>query len=152
IGALTTNETSFFRDPAIFDYFARHILPPLFHATRAVRRVRIWSAASSTGQEPYSIAMLVEDARAQTKGWIVEILGSDIAPDASARARAALYDDAEINRGVPAPVLERHFHRQGKEWRLDKAVRARVSFGLRNLIEPFADLGTFDIIFCRNVL
>jgi chemotaxis protein methyltransferase CheR len=152
VSALTTNETSFFRDAAVFEHFRKQIFPALFHARNASRRVRIWCAAASTGQEPYSLAMIIEEFRPLLTGWTVEILASDIAGDAIARAREGRYDAHEMERGLPLAMQAKYFRREGAGWRIDKTVRGRVAFGIRNLIEPFADLGTFDAIFCRNAL
>ena len=149
---MTTNETSFFRDKAVFEHFRHHIFPPLLLARLKTRRVRIWCAAASTGQEAYSVAMLIEEFRPLLKGWAVEILASDIAADAIARARDGVYDAHEAARGLSREMLMRHFCRDNDGWRVDKQLRSRVSFGVRNLVEPFADLGAFDVIFCRNVL
>jgi chemotaxis protein methyltransferase CheR len=152
IEALTTNDTSFFRDRAVFDHFRKEMFPALLNARASSRRVRIWCAAASTGQEAYSIAMIVDEFHAVLKGWSVEILASDIAPHAIRRARDGLYDAHEIERGLSRDMLVKHFRPEGDGWRVDKALRGRVSFGVRNLIAPFADLGTFDVILCRNVL
>jgi len=152
IAALTTNETSFFRDPAVFEHFRSQIFPALFRARTKTRRVRIWCAAAATGQEAYSLAMIVEEFRPLLQDWTIEILASDIAADAIARAREGRYDQREAERGLPREMLVKYFRRQGCDWRIDKLIRSRVAFGVRNLIEPFADLGTFDAIFCRNVL
>jgi len=152
IDALTTNETFFFRDKAVFDYFRCQIFPPLLHARLAQRRVRIWCAAASTGQEPYSVAMIVDEFRPLLKGWTIEILATDIAANAIARARNGMYGAGEVERGLPREMLIKHFRRDGEGWRLDPSLRRRVTFARRNLIEPFHDLGIFDVIFCRNLL
>jgi chemotaxis protein methyltransferase CheR len=152
IEALTTNDTSFFRDKSVFDHFRKAMFPALLNARAGSRRVRIWCAAASTGQEAYSLAMIVDEFHAVLKGWTVEILASDIAPLAIQRAREGLYDEHEIGRGLSHDMLIKHFRPEGDGWRVDKVLRGRVSFGVRNLIAPFADLGTFDLILCRNVL
>jgi chemotaxis protein methyltransferase CheR len=152
IEALTTNDTSFFRDRAVFDHFRKEMFPALLNARAASRRIRIWCAAASTGQEAYSLAMIVDEFHCVLKGWTIEILASDIAPNAVARARDGLYDSHEVERGLSRDMLIKHFRPEGDDWRVDKALRNRVSFGVRNLIQPFADLGSFDVILCRNVL
>jgi chemotaxis protein methyltransferase CheR len=152
IAAMTTNDTSFFRDRAVFDHFRKEIFPALLNARADARRVRIWCAAASTGQEAYSLAMIVDEFHAVLKGWTVEILASDIAADAIARARDGRYGPHEVERGLSRDMLIKHFRPDNGDWRVDKALRGRVAFGVRNLSEPFADLGTFDLILCRNVL
>lgn len=152
VGALTTNETSFFRDPAAFAYFRDTIFPGLMAARPVTSKLRFWCAAASTGQEAYSLAMLADAACAPFRDRSVEILASDIAADAIARAREGRYGNDELARGLTRELLSKYFRRDGDGWRVDKALRAGVSFGVRNLIDPFADLGTFDAILCRNVL
>jgi chemotaxis protein methyltransferase CheR len=152
VEALTTNDTAFFRDRAVFDHFRQAMFPALLNARANPRRIRIWCAAASTGQEAYSLAMIVDEFHTVLAGWTVEILASDIAGHAVGRAREGLYDAREIERGLPRDMLIKHFRPEGDGWRVDKALRSRVAFGVRNLIEPFADLGTFDVILCRNVL
>jgi chemotaxis protein methyltransferase CheR len=152
VAALTTNETSFFRDRAVFDHIRREVFPALLGARAHTRRLRIWCNAVSTGQEAYSIAMIADEFHCVLRGWTVEILASDIAPDAILRAREGRYDAHEIARGLSRDMLVKHFRPGDGDWRVDKSLRARVSFGVRNLVEPFADLGVFDLILCRNVL
>ncbi len=152
VGALTTNETSFFRDPASFAYFRDAIFPTLMAARPVTNKLRIWCAAASTGQEAYSLAMLADAACTPFKDRTVEILASDIAADAITRAREGRYSNDELARGLTPELLSKYFRRDGDGWHVDKALRARVSFGVRNLIDPFVDLGTFDAVLCRNVL
>ncbi len=151
VDALTTNETSWFRDGDPYAAVSGTILPALA-AARADRRVlRIWSAACSSGQEPYSLAMLVLDCP-QLAGWRVEILGTDISDEMLARAAAGRFSQLEVNRGLPAPMLVRHFRREGTEWVLDERVRRMVTFRKLNLAAPLPPLGSFDLVMVRNVL
>jgi chemotaxis protein methyltransferase CheR len=149
--AMTTNETSFFRDKVPFDRFQRVMLPALSAARRNESRLRIWCSAASSGQEPYSLAMIV-DAAPQFSGWTVDLVASDISPEMIERAKDGLYSQFEVMRGLPIQMLARHFHQEGQEWRLSPSLRARVQFRVFNLLESFEPLGRFDVIFCRNVL
>jgi chemotaxis protein methyltransferase CheR len=150
VEALTTNETSWFRDPAVFEAFRRELLPRLI-ADRSVRQpLRIWSAAASTGQEAYSLAMLLADEL--PSGWRHEILGTDISAEVLERARSGVYSQMEMNRGLPAKHLVRFFQRQGTGWRVDDRLRAGVQFRELNLAGPLIGLPRFDVIFMRNVL
>jgi chemotaxis protein methyltransferase CheR len=149
--AMTTNETSFFRDKVPFDQFRDVMLPALLTARHEKARLRIWSSAASSGQEPYSLAMIVEGA-AQLAGWTIEIVASDINSEMIDRAKEGLYSQFEVLRGLPIQMLARHFHQEGGEWRLSGSIRRRVQFEVFNLMDSFAALGPFDVIFCRNVL
>jgi chemotaxis protein methyltransferase CheR len=154
VEAITTGETAFFRDGHPFEAFRRHVLPDL--AARG-RRMRLWCAAAATGQEPYSVAMIVYDfieanrARGVSEGSF-SILATDVSPRALAAARAAEYTPQEAARGLTAALLARHFEQRGERWVVREPVRGLVDFRRANLVEPFAALGTFDAIFCRNVL
>ena len=149
--AMTTNETSFFRDKVPFDQFRDTVLPALAAARRDEARLRIWCSAASSGQEPYSLAMII-DAATSVAGWTVDLVASDISSEMVDRAREGLYSQFEVLRGLPIQMLARHFHHEGGEWRLSPAIRNRVRFEVFNLLEPFDSLGQFDVIFCRNVL
>lgn len=150
VEALTTNETSWFRDSAPFDALRQVVLPELA-ARRAGRPLRIWSAACSSGQEPYSISMVVQDTPALA-GQRVEILGTDLSEEMVERARAGEYSQLEVNRGLPATSLVRWFQRAGVGWRVDPQVASRVSFRTLNLVRPFPPMGRFDVVVLRNVL
>ena len=152
VDALTTNETFFFRDMPVFDALRRETLPALIAARRAEKRLRIWCAAASTGQEVYSLALLLDEFRAQLDDWKIEILGTDISEVAIARATQGLYTEAEAERGLPQAILHKHFVRVIDGWHAKPALREAVTFTTRNLIEPFAFLGTFDLILCRTAL
>jgi chemotaxis protein methyltransferase CheR len=149
--AMTTNETSFFRDREPFDRFREIMLPALWTARRYESQLRIWCGAASSGQEPYSLAMIV-DAATQFSGWTVDIVASDINTEMVERANEGLYSQFEVMRGLPIQMLARHFHLEGGEWRLSSSIRSRVQFCVFNLMDSFEPLGRFDVIFCRNVL
>ncbi len=152
VDAMTTNETWFFRDQRPFDRFQDTLLPSLMKRRASTRRIRIWCAGAASGQEPYSLAMLLEDRKRELNAWAVDILATDIHAAVIERARAGLYTPFEVQRGLPVPLLARHFRREGDNWRLSQAVRGRVEFRVFNLLDSFAGLGVFDLIFCRNVL
>ena len=152
VEALTTNETSWFRDPAAFEMFEQTILPELRRQRAATRQVRVWSAACSTGQEPYSLAMLLRETLA-AEGWRSEIVGTDIDESVLAKAREGVYSQLEINRGLPAGKLVAYFTRSGTGWRVNDSLRPLVSFTRLNLATALPPtLGRFDVIFLRNVL
>ncbi len=150
IEAMTTNETLFFRDPAMFDALRQHVLPDLFAGPGRSRKLRIWSAASSTGQEAYSIAMLLLEMGKTGKD--VEILGTDLSTQVLERARTGIYAQFEVSRGLPATLLMKYFVRCGLDWQLGEQVRSMVQFKPLDLRHDFRSLGAFDLILCRNVL
>lgn len=152
VEAMLNNETFFFRDGAPFDLLRTVVLPALREARAATRRLRIWCAAASTGQEPYSLAMMFAGDEAAWAGWNVEIVGTDLSARALARAEDGLYTQFEVQRGLPIQMLIKHFDKDGEQWRLNREIRRRVRFRQANLCEPFAQLGRFDIVLCRNVL
>jgi chemotaxis protein methyltransferase CheR len=152
VQAMTINETYFFRDKLPFDNLREHILPELISARASRRALRIWCAASSTGQEPYSIAMILEDFAQRLSGWRVEVVATDISEAVLAKARLGIYTQFEVQRGMTTAQLLRFFTQVREEWQLKPALRSRVNFRQFNLLEDFSLLGTFDIIFCRNVL
>lgn len=152
VEAMTTNESSFFRDDKPFAHVRTQALPRL-HASRPPgTKLRIWSAAASTGQEAYSLAMLIADQRATLGGRDVEIIGTDIAREPLGRARDGLYTQFEVQRGLPMQMLVRYFRKDGGNWRIADALREMVQFREWNLLGDLRALGTFDLIFCRNVL
>jgi chemotaxis protein methyltransferase CheR len=150
LDAMTTNETFFFRDDAPFKALVE-ALPRLAEANRGAP-VRVWSAACSTGQEPYSIAMAVTEAQRKTPGLRVEIIGSDISDRCLAKARAGIYSQFEVQRGVSMRRLADHFEQDGLNWRIKPELRGAVSWRRMNLHDSFALMGKMDVIFCRNVL
>jgi chemotaxis protein methyltransferase CheR len=150
VEALTTNETSWFRDSEPFISLRNTILPTLA-AARGGRPLRIWCAACSSGQEPYSVAITALDTP-QMGGSKVEIVGTDLSEEMLTKCRAAEYSQLEINRGLPATTLVKYFERAGTHWRVRPTVTSSVSFRPLNLIRPFPPMGRFDIVFLRNVL
>ena len=150
VEAMTTNETYFFRDPAQYDAIRTVLLPELRELRKESRRLSCWSAAASTGQEAYSLAMmLLEQGFGE---WDTHILGTDLSTQVLDRARAARYLQIEVNRGLPVSLLLKHFLKQGLEWQLKDTVRRMVSFERADLRRPARVLGPFDLVFCRNIL
>lgn len=152
VEAMTTNETFFFRDKAPFDLFRDVLLPRFLSARASTRKLRIWCAAASTGQEPYSLAMLLDQASARTTGWHFEILATDISTEVLEKAKAGLYNQFEVQRGLPIQMLVKYFTRVGDQWQISPHIRAKVDYRPLNLIKSFSHLGSFDVIYCRNVL
>jgi chemotaxis protein methyltransferase CheR len=152
VEAMTTNETFFFRDKIPFDHLRETMLPALLHARASRRALRIWCAASSTGQEPYSIAMCMKEMGAALAGWRVEILATDLSQGVLEKSKAGLFSQFEVQRGLPIQLLVKHFTQVGELWQLNADVRAMVQHRQLNLLQDFGHLGTFDVIFCRNVL
>ena len=150
VEAMTTNETLFFRDAKPFDHLRRVALPALHAAYPPTRPLRIWSAASASGQEAYSIAMTVLDAGLGRRP--VEIIGTDISAEQIRRARDGIYSDFEVQRGLPAESLNRHFCKTPRGWQISVALRGLVEFRVFNLMDDCLPLGMFDLVFCRNVL
>ena len=151
VEAMTTNETFFFRDKIPFDHLRQTILPALLQARASRRALRIWCAASSTGQEPYSVAMCVKEF-AGLAGWRVEIVATDLSQEVLEKSKAGIYSPFEVQRGLPIQMLVRHFTQTGELWQLNADIRAMVQHRQLNLLQDFSHLGTFDVIFCRNVL
>jgi chemotaxis protein methyltransferase CheR len=152
VEAMTTNETSFYRDAHPFDALRTTIVPELLETSAAKKTLNIWSAASSTGQEAYSIAMLLREHFAELANWKVQILGTDLSDDVLEKARAARFSQVEINRGLPALLLAKYFRREGMQWELAPQIRSMASFMKLNLIERWPALPTMDVVFLRNVL
>jgi chemotaxis protein methyltransferase CheR len=151
VEALTTHESSFFRDGRPFEHL-RGLLPRLAAGKAAAERVRIWSAACSSGQEAYSVAMLATEVLGPAAAQRIDILATDISGEVLARAKEAAFSQFEVQRGLPIRALMTHFTQDGARWRLKPALRALVRFEERNLLAECAALGRFDVIFCRNVL
>ena len=151
VEAMTTNETFFFRDKIPFDHLRDTIFPALVQAHASRRALRIWCAASSTGQEPYSIAMCVKEFAALA-GWRVEILATDLSQEVLEKSKAGIYSQFEVQRGLPIQLLIKYFTKVGDMWQIAPEIRAMVKFKQLNLLADFSALGTFDLIFCRNVL
>jgi chemotaxis protein methyltransferase CheR len=152
VEAMTTNETFFFRDKVPFDHLKATVLPELLQARASRRALRIWCAASSTGQEPYSIAMCLKELGSTLAGWRVEIVATDLSHGVLEKSRAGLFSQFEVQRGLPIQLLVKHFTQVGELWQLNSDIRAMVQFKQLNLLQDFSHLGRFDVIFCRNVL
>jgi chemotaxis protein methyltransferase CheR len=152
VEAMTTNESFFFRDKVPFDLFRDDIMPSLLAARASQKRIRIWCAAASTGQEPYSLAMCLKEMSAKLAGWRVEIIGTDISTEVLEKAKAGIYSQFEVQRGLPIQLLVKHFTQVGEMWQISPEIRAMVQYRPLNLLQDFAQLGTFDAVFCRNVL
>lgn len=152
VEAMETNETSFFRDKIPFDQLRTTVIPELLASRANQERLNIWCAAASTGQEPYSIAMVLKEFETQLAGWRIDILATDIAPGVLEKAKAGVYSQFEIQRGLPIKQLIRHFTQEGETWRISGDLRGMVRYREFNLLDDFIGLGHFDIVFCRNVL
>ena len=152
VEAMTTHETFFYRDRTPFEQFRSVRLPKLRAARADARRLRIWCSAASTGQEAYSLAMLLDEEARKLAGWNIEILATDLSHAVIDIARRGIYSQFEVQRGLPITHLLRYFRREGEGWQLNEHIRARVDFRQLNLIQDFSRLGVFDVIFCRNVL
>jgi chemotaxis protein methyltransferase CheR len=150
--AMTTNESSFFRDRPAFDNFRDVVLPQLLAARAETRRLRIWSAACSAGQEPYSIAMLLDEERLLDKGWTIDLIATDLSSEMIARAEEGLYSHYEVQRGLPIRRLVANFAQEGGNWRIHENLRRMVSFRSFNLLDSYGWLDDLDVVFCRNVL
>ncbi len=154
VDAITTQETLFFRDTAPFEALKHRALPDTIDAktsTSSPKRLRIWSAASSTGQEPYSIAMTLFDTLPDIRSWDINILGTDISDSALAQASLGRYAKHEVQRGMVPRMLSKHFQEEPNGWRIKEELRCMIRFERKNLLKPFVAMGPFDIIFCRNV-
>jgi chemotaxis protein methyltransferase CheR len=152
VQAMTINETYFFRDRLPFDTLRNEILPEMIRTRSIQKSIRIWCAAASTGQEPYSIALIIEEMASRMPGWRVEIIGTDLSEAALARAKEGLYSQFEVQRGLSTAQLLRYFNQIRDMWQLKENIRSRVKYRHMNLLSDYSLLGTFDIIFCRNVL
>ena len=152
VEAMTTNETFFFRDKVPFEHFRNTIMPEILHARGGRRSIRIWCAAGSTGQEPYSLAMCLKEMGAALSGWRVEILATDLSQEVLEKSKAGIYSQFEVQRGLPIQLLVKYFKQQGELWQINADIRAMVLHRQLNLLHDFAPLGAFDVIFCRNVL
>ena len=152
VEAMTTNESFFFRDIKPFDQFRDFILPQLVKTRAARRSIRIWSAACSSGQEPYSLAMILTEQKARLQGWNIEIIATDLSTEILEKAQAGTYSQFEVQRGLPIQLLVKYFKQQGDRWQIDPAIRGMVRFRCLNLLDDFTQFGQFDVVFCRNVL
>jgi len=152
VEAMTTNETFFFRDKVPFDHFREVIMPELLQARANRKSIRIWCAAGSTGQEPYSLAMCLKEMNAALSGWRVEILATDLSQDVLEKSKAGIYSQFEVQRGLSIQMLVKYFKQTGELWQINADMRAMVHHRQLNLLHDFSQLGAFDVIFCRNVL
>jgi chemotaxis protein methyltransferase CheR len=152
VEAMTTNETFFFRDKVPFDHFRDSIMPEILKARAGRRSIRIWCAAGSTGQEPYSLAMCLKEMSGAIAGWRIEILATDLSQEVLEKSRAGIYSQFEVQRGLPIQMLVKYFKQTGEFWQVNADIRAMVQHRQLNLLHDFSQLGTFDVIFCRNVL
>lgn len=152
VEAMTTNETFFFRDKVPFEHFRETIMPAMLEARKHRRAIRIWCAASSTGQEPYSLAMILKEMSAQMAGWRIEIVATDLSQEVLEKSKSGIFSQFEVQRGLPIQMLVKYFTQTNETWQLSPEIRAMVQFRQLNLLHDFSHLGTFDVIFCRNVL
>lgn len=150
--AMTTNESFFFRDNTPFDLFKETVLPELLVSRAHSKRIRIWCAAASTGQEPYSLGIILKEMQDKLQGWNFEIIGTDISQQVLDKAKAGIYSQFEVQRGMPIKLLVKYFMQAGEMWQICEEIRKMVSYRPFNLLNSLASMGTFDVIFCRNVL
>ncbi len=153
VEAMTTNETLWFRDVRPFDVMKSDVVPGMITARKALRKLVIWSAAASTGQEAYSIAILLKENFPELANWQVQIVGSDISTEVLEKARQGRYSQLEVNRGLPAALLVKYFERDGMHWRVNQQLRSLVQFTPFNLVSPtWSGVPKPDIVFLRNVM
>ena len=152
VEAMTTNETSFMRDQKPFDLFTGLVLPKMLQQRANKKHLRIWSAAASTGQEAYSLAMLLTERAQQMVGWKTDIIGTDLSKDVVEKAKQGIYTQFEVQRGLPITLLVKYFDKVGDKWQLKQNIRNMVQYREGNLLHDFGPIGVFDIVFCRNVL
>ena len=152
VEAMMTNESFFFRDKLPFEHFRDTIIPALIAARANQRRIRIWCAAASTGQEPYSLAMCLKEIAPLVAGYRIDIVATDLSTEVLEKAKAGIYSQFEVQRGLPIQLLIKYFMQIGETWQIAPELRAMVQFRPFNLMNDFASLGMFDVVFCRNVL
>jgi chemotaxis protein methyltransferase CheR len=152
VEAMTTNETFFFRDKVPFEHFRDTIIPEMLAARAGRKSIRIWCAAGSTGQEPYSLAMSLKEMGAVLAGWRIEIIATDLSTEVLEKSKSGVYSQFEVQRGLPIQLLVKYFKQNGELWQISPELRAMVQHRQLNLLHDFSQLGTFDIVFCRNVL
>ena len=150
--AMTTNESFIFRDNTPFTLLREEVLPLLTAARASTRTLRIWCAACSTGQEPYSIAMILKEESAGLDDWCTEIVATDISMAVLEKAKSGIYSQFEVQRGLPIQMLLKYFNQTNELWQIDSSIRAMVKYRELNLLEDISSLCAFDIVFCRNVL
>ncbi len=152
VEAMMTNETFFFRDRTPFENFNSTVMPALLAARQTSRTIRIWCAAASVGQEPYSLAMALKEMGRKIEGWRIDLIATDLSNEVLEKARQGIYTQFEVQRGLPIQLLIKYFAQVGDMWQISPDIRAMVKFRQFNLLSDFYHLGTFDLIFCRNVL
>ena len=152
VNSMTTNESLFFRDQKPFNNFQNIVLPNIIKARHNKKTIRIWSAAASSGQEPYSLSILLKEISAQIKQWKIEIVGTDICTNVLERAKLGIYSQFEVQRGLPIGLLMKYFSQSSEGWHISDEIKSMVTFNYFNLMNDMKELGNFDIIFCRNVL
>ncbi|MHA7776493.1 CheR family methyltransferase [Roseibium sp. M-1] len=152
VEAMTTNESFFFRDKTPFEHFKDTMLPALLQSRATRKQLKIWCAAASTGQEPYSLAICLKEDAAKMPGWRTRILGTDLSTEVLEKAKTGLYSQFEVQRGLPIQMLLKYFEQKGDMWQINAGMRAMIEWKMLNLLESFTILGEFDIVFCRNVL
>lgn len=152
VEAMTTNESFFFRDNKPFDQFRSVILPNLLKTRANKKSFRIWCAAASSGQEPYSLSMILKEEQARLLGWRTEIVATDLSREILDKARSGVYSQFEVQRGLPIQLLLKYFHKREDQWEINPSVRSMVQFKEQNLLQDLRGLGQFDVVFCRNVL
>lgn len=152
IEAMASTETSFFRDMGPFDHIRDMVIPAMLKARKTKKKFRVWSAGCSTGQEAYSMAMLIEESKMNGGGWKSEIIATDIAHDALDQARNGVYSRFEVQRGLSIQTLMQYFTQEDNKWKIAESLRKRISFQPYNLVHPVPFKDPFDIIMCRNVI
>jgi len=150
--AMTTNESFFFRDVKPFDLLRDEVLPPILEARQAQKHLRIWCAAASSGQEPYSIAIVLKELGVKLAGWKIDIIGTDISHDILNKAKGGMYSQFEVQRGMPIQLLLKYFDKKDENWEIKPEIKSMVQYKYWNLLDDLRSLGGFDIVFCRNVL
>lgn len=152
VEAMTTNETTFFRDNKPFDQFRDVLLPKYLSSRASKKKLRIWCAACSSGQEPYSLGIILSELGAKLHGWTIEIIATDISQEVVDKAKAGLYTQFEVQRGLPIMLLMKYFDQVNDKWEIKNSLKQMVEFKTFNLLNSFDNLGQFDIVYCRNVL
>ncbi len=152
VEAMVTTETSFFRDVHPFETLKKFVLPKLIELRRPQRQLNIWCAASSSGQEPYSIAMLLKEYFPDLAGWQINLTATDISHEMLQRSRAGRYSQLEVNRGLPTTLLLKWFRQEGGVWEIDEQIRRMMTFKPMNLAQPWPAMPVWDLVFLRNVM
>jgi len=152
VEAMTTNESFFFRDKTPFNHFNEIMAPAMLEGRDAQKRLRIWCAAASSGQEPYSLGMCIKEMADKFANWQIDILGTDLSLEILEKAKSGMYSQFEVQRGLPIQMLMKYFTQLGESWQVNAELRGMVDYKANNLLKDFSSYGKFDIIFCRNVL